>query len=153
MKISRTLKKQNIKLAVKLHYSRSAVIEELEKEHQHELIVCKSEEFLKTLTESMAAIAEPSTATLLPIGLGLPILFPQFEEFQSLAFSDCFKEYNRSKTLTRLEDLDDIRRFPKQTSVTTDELIEICGPLPISEFSDRVTTKLYEKMNENKDEN
>lgn len=153
LKISRALKKQNIKLAVKLHYSRSAVIEELEKEHQHELIVCKSEEFLKTLTESMAAIAEPSTATLLPIGLGLPILFPQFEEFQSLAFSDSFKEYKRSKTLTRLEDLDDIRRFPKQTSVTADELIEICGPLPISEFSDRVTTKLYEKMNENKDEN
>ena len=153
LKISRTLKKQNIKLAVKLHYSRSAVIEELEKKYQNELIVCKSEEFKKTLTESIAAISEPSTATLLPIGLGLPILFPQFEEFQKLTFSDSFKEYKRSKTLKRFEDLENIRQFPKQTSVTADELIEICGPLPISEFSDRVTTKIYEKMIENKYEN
>jgi len=153
LKISRELKKQNITLVVKLHYSRLTVIKKLEENYKHELVVCKSEEFLETLKASIATISEPSTAALMPIALGMPILFPQFEDFQTLTFSDTLKEYKRSKTLTRLEDLANIRLFTKHSSVAAEDLSEICGPLPISKFSDRVTTKIYEKMIETKNAN
>jgi hypothetical protein len=103
--------------------------------------VCSDEEFAERLARCCAAIVEPSTLSLMPALLGMPLFLAQYGRLEGQRFGHVLASYPRAKALG------DLARFAEslatlQQSYDVDAtrrwIAENAGPLPASRMPSRV---------------
>ena len=138
------LKEQGLKLSIKLHpdHYRTSFPLRISKSG---IPVVNDDEFLTQLTESRAAIVEPSTAALAPALLGLPLLLVAFNKLKNQKYGKLLNEYPRSfllndptKTLCVLQNIE-----KKNETDVLNWIYKNSGPLPSNKMPHRVATLVY----------
>jgi hypothetical protein len=128
------------KLVVKLHPSS-------EKNGTGKLIsdagidICQREDFIKRLKKCSASIVEPSSASLIPALIGVPVFLAQYDNFSNQVFGNLLMSYPRSIGLKNLKDIEQLMK-KQYTQVDSKSIInwisQNVGPLPASEMPKRV---------------
>ena len=67
--------------------------------------VLENEDFIPALASSAACIAEPSTASLIPCLLGLPVFLVRAGQLKTMLYGEIFDQYPRALYLERWEDI------------------------------------------------
>jgi hypothetical protein len=100
------------------------------------------EEFTGRLLASAGCIAEPSSATLIPALLGLPLLLAKYGRLAEVRFGQLLMAYPRSTVLTDLADVDRLLRVvhsPEHDRIVSSWIRENSGPMPADEMPRRVS--------------
>ena len=106
LKIEKYLSVNGFKLLVKLHPSSSDAIINLLLENNIKLV--SRDELTSALTYCKGVISEPSTLSLLPAIMGLPLYLVNFDKLKSVSYSNVITSYSRSKILTNIEEVSKI---------------------------------------------
>lgn len=137
---SEVLARQGFRLIVKLHpaHFRTGVADRL---RQIDIELCANEDFVVRLKASSAAIVEPSSATLIPALLGLPLLLARYGKLSEQEYGEVLTSYPRARTLRSLDGfallLEDIAKA-NLMDATRAWINANAGPLPAGKMPERV---------------
>ncbi len=140
LRTSEALAKQGFDLLVKLHpvHYQTGVSEHLGKSG---LYLVSDEEFVAVLKNTSAAIVEPSSASLIPALLGLPVFLARYGKLRDQKYGRVLLEYPLARELYSLDGmaclLDEIERKTRHEEILK-WICDNAGPLPASEMPDRV---------------
>lgn len=146
---SNSLAAQGYKMRLKLkpnQVNTNAIIQGLA-DTQIELVTNKN--FLQSLTECSACIAETTTLALMPALMGMPLLLARYGHLKSLAFGPVLTSYPRGYLLQDLSDVSDILLKDTQMSDNSklNEWIGLnVGPLPPEKMPERVAAIVDEMI-------
>lgn len=107
--------------------------------------VCDDDSFATRLSHSVAAIVEPSSASLIPALLGIPILLGKYGKLKDQKYGRIFEEYSRS---TNLFDLGSLGSKLDAEIAAFDEvkcrewIFRNAGPLPSDDMPRRVAKEI-----------
>jgi hypothetical protein len=140
----KALAQQGYTLAVKLHPAHDAAkIEDRVASHGVRLV--SADAFIDRLLDSAGCIAEPSSATLIPALLGVPLLLARYGRLADVRFGQLLLNYPRS---TVLADINDARRLldadppPGQAQQLVAWIHDNAGPIPAEQMPRRVSQLL-----------
>jgi hypothetical protein len=137
--LAKTLALQGLSLAVKLHpdHHRTNFPARLV---VNGIRVVNNEDFVSSLLKCRAAMVEPSTASLIPALLGLPILMVAFGKLEEQKYGKVLTDYPTGRLLTDAKlTLEYIERIESGTSGNLIEWINVnSGPLPAADMPQRV---------------
>jgi hypothetical protein len=97
MEIKRQLEDQGLKLKLKLHPSSSEEFIKLLIDNDIEVIY--KDDLINTLYSCVGVISEPSTLSLLPAIMGLPIFLLKYGKLENVSYNNVITSYPRAKTL------------------------------------------------------
>jgi hypothetical protein len=102
-----SLSEQNLKLSVKLHpdHFRTNFPERLQ---SNGIDVLNNENFLTRLQNCTAALVEPSTASLIPALVGLPLLLVKYGKLEKQFYGPVLLDYPRARLLHNVSALYDV---------------------------------------------
>jgi hypothetical protein len=109
--------------------------------------ICSKEQFLDTLQQSCACIAEPSSASLIPALIGLPLFLARYGKLAGQAFGALLCSYPRARELTDLQAFNDLLATENATldpARTRQWIDSNTGPLPAQDMPARVADTLLE---------
>lgn len=133
------LARQGFKLIVKLHpaHYRTGVIERLS---ATDIEACDNQEFINVLKTAAAAIAEPSSAALIPALLGIPLFLARYGKLRDQTYGDVLTEYPFGMELFSLDDIgQEIEVIAARSAEDAKPWFERCaGPLPHIKMPERV---------------
>ncbi len=103
--------------------------------------VCTKEDFLSRLQRCCAAITEPSTASLIPALLGLPLFLAKYGKLRGQSFGELLHSYPRARSLVDLRDFGTLL-FTEGAELDVERtrkwIEKNIGPLPAHEMPSRV---------------
>lgn len=111
--------------------------------------------FVKELTTCCAAIAEPSSASIIPALMGIPVMLPKYGRFESLRFGHVLSSYPRSKYLFSVDDFNNLVNecHDEFDADKLEEWVAInSGPLPPEDMPKRVVEIFERTINESRRE-
>lgn len=145
---ARSLRERNYNLCVKLKPHPSSRFEFLRDQLMRDgITVLENDEYVPALVSSSGCIAEPSTASLIPCLLGLPVFLARVGKLNTLLYGDVFDKYPRAMYLGSWEDIPDhILPIPEAvTARATDAWIaDNAGPMPAADMPKRVARVVLE---------
>lgn len=136
----RQLAEQGYQMIVKLHPSHvntgvPAALTKLGIE------ICQNADFVSRLKKSTAAMAEPSSAAMIPALIGKPLLLVQYDKFSGQRYGAVLTSYPRGRFLKNIQDTKntlDTEYRELNSAVFNDWLNENSGPLPADKMPERV---------------
>lgn len=136
----RQLSEQGYKMLVKLHPSHvnTGVPAELTKLG---IEICQNNEFVSRLKKGTAAMAEFSSAALIPALMGKPLLLVQYDKFSGQRYGPVLTSYPRARFLNNIADISNTLETEHRelNRVAFKEWFnENSGPLPAEEMPGRV---------------
>lgn len=109
------------------------------------LEVVQNEDLLHKLASSVAVITEPSTLSLIPCLMGLPVFLASYGKLNSLKYGQVLLEYPLAMHLTEINDLrKQIEGISKVDNHVLDWIKENLGPWPATEMPDRVASNVVD---------
>jgi hypothetical protein len=141
-----SLRSQGMALVVKLHPSQYLT-------QAPQLLVaagvclCENAEFVARLKKCCAAIVTPSSASLLPALMGLPLLLAQYGRFEGQAYGAILRTYPRARELKNLADVGALLKDEAGEMDAAAVLAwtdENAGPLPAEGMPHRVADIIVE---------
>jgi hypothetical protein len=117
--------------------------------------IIDNNDFTSILSSSTACIIEPSTASLIPCLLGLPVFLTQVGQLNSLLYGDLFRNYPRGTILKDWQELPSDANLPFDEKIidkTNEWIADNVGPLPSSEMPLRVASLIVELYRSKKNE-
>lgn len=135
-----TLARHDLRLVVKLHPAQYQMeVPALLQARGIEL--CTNADFFSLLRSAYAAIAEPSSASIIPALLGLPVFMVRYGKLADQTYGDVLMTYPNGRELHAIEDLSTLAAT-LAASVHADDVrrwIDInAGPVPFAEMPHRV---------------
>ena len=103
--------------------------------------VCSNDVFLKTLGACCACITEPSSASLVPAIIGLPLFQVKYGRHVNQIFGELIDSYPRARQLSDLNDFDALlaaERTSFDRARTMNWITRNTGPLPSEDMPGRV---------------
>jgi len=150
-KTYKALESHNIKLKLRLHYSRVDKIREYFSLTDSDIDFCDENEFISELKRGYGAIVEPSTAALVPVLMGKPIFLTRYGRLSGLEFGSIISSYPKAASLDHLNDLSIITNPIIHSETETMEWIKaVAGPLPASKMPFRVVSLINSAIIEQK---
>ncbi|HEX7754824.1 MAG TPA: hypothetical protein VF421_05765 [Niabella sp.] len=140
------LKAQNRNLLFKPHPETKRLCDLSLLEKQGVQIISNNE-FIETLEKVCAVILEPTTLSMIPCLMGLPVMLAQYGKLVELRFGEVLNTYPRA---CNLKDLSGFNELLQQEAQQLNPLAinawikENAGPLPAEEMPMRVTKKIIE---------
>jgi len=136
----RELKKQGKHLVFKPHpdHNRTAVLSTLATAG---IDICSNQEFVQRLQGCCACIVEPSTLSVVPALMGMPLCLANYGQLRGCRFGEVLHTYPRSRTLVNVADLSSLLEAEKASCDVEGvrEWIKYnAGPLPAELMPDRV---------------
>lgn len=113
--------------------------------------ICSNTDFIQRLQVCCACIVEPSTVSLIPALVGLPLFLASYGKLKNQKYGDAVTSYPRSVVLSNLKDFSSLLATD---SANIDEAsirkwIEInAGPLPAEDISFRVANVLLKLISD-----
>lgn len=138
---AQSLARQRYTLAVKLHPAHDAAKIASRLEGPGVQIIT-ADEFTQRLLASAGCIAEPSSASLIPALLGVPLLFAQYGRLADVRFGGLLLSYPRGFVLTNLSAARknlDAERSQNQNELLATWIHENSGPIPADQMPRRVS--------------
>jgi hypothetical protein len=141
------LRRQGYRMALKPHPAHD--LKKLERYlHDVDIEIVKNEDFIIRLLSSQGCIAEPSSATLVPALLGVPLLLAKYGKLDEVRFGELLTSYPGGEVLSDIESVGELlKAWPSKTRY---EVLENwgrrnSGPLPAKDMPRRVS-KLVKTM-------
>jgi hypothetical protein len=109
--------------------------------------ILENNSFLSVLSNSSGCIIEPSTASLIPCLLGMPVFLTQVGPLHSLLYGDLFLNYPRGLILKNWHDFQSGFNLKIEENIinrTKEWITDNVGPLPSSEMPQRVAKLIIE---------
>ncbi|MBC7405566.1 MAG: hypothetical protein H7252_07780 [Cytophaga sp.] len=131
---------QGFQLVVKLHpaHFRTGVPERL---HRMGIELCEKEEFVSRLKTATAAIVEPSSASMIPALMGLPLLLAQYGKLAEQQYGTVLTSYPRARFLKDIANVQALLAEERLT-ISSEKIhnwtMENVGPLPVEDMPERV---------------
>ncbi|KOF04009.1 hypothetical protein OB69_03115 [Roseivirga seohaensis subsp. aquiponti] len=118
---------------------------------RHGLKVIPNEEFMTRLQETSLVMTEPSTLSIIPALVGLPLALVAFGDAEELKYGDVLKSYPRGFILHRLVQLQsNLSHVGQVDSEAISEWIEFNGgPQPAEQMPRRVVSHILELIKQN----
>lgn len=146
-----SLKCQGYHLSVKLKPHPPSRFECIrEKLLYEDVTVLDNDEFVPALTSCAACIVEPSTASLIPCLLGIPVLLVRVAQLNTLLYGEVFVKYPRAIYLEHWEDIPEkiADICDADTVQATNRWIKNnAGPMPASDMPKRVAGIVLDLVN------
>jgi len=146
--LQKGLLKQGYKLIVKMHPSQSQT-DTPELTLSKGIVLSSNEAFLADLRGCCAAIVGPSTASIIPSLMGMPLLLAHDGPFKDQEYGKVLRDYPRSVVL---DDIADVHKLLNEENAKVDfskvrEWIdENSGPLPAEKMPSRVADVVSEMV-------
>jgi len=108
--------------------------------------VCSTEDFVSRLQGCCAAIAEPSTASLIPALLGIPLLLAKYGRLNEQRYGEVLTSYPRARLLV---DISDVNSLLADEQASCDParvwqwIDDNAGPLPATQMPERVAEVVF----------
>lgn len=107
----------------------------------------ENNDLINRLRNCKACIVEPSTITLIPCLMGLPVLKAKYDKLDKVKYGEIINKYPNSYDLVNLNILDSVLQKINSNSFTDCEKMknwfnENSGPLPSSEMPNRVVENI-----------
>ncbi len=133
------LKRQGRRLLFKPHpdHRRSSVLPQLAKAGVE---ICANQDFVVRLQNCCAAITEPSSLSLVPALMGMPLFLAGFGKLRGCPFGEVLLTYPRGTILEAVEDVNrHLAAAGEYDMIATQKWIrENAGPLPAEQMPERV---------------
>jgi len=142
------LRSIGLQLSVKLHpaHFETSTPNILKKEG---IDICSNQEFIVRLKSAKAAIVEPSSASIIPALMGIPILLCQYGRLNGQAYGAVLTTYPRSRYLKNLSEIQSILD-EEQKSLLTAKVYEWIndnsGPMPSEDMPKRVIDAMCQML-------
>lgn len=146
--IQQGLLEQGYNLIVKMHPSQSQTTTP-EFTLSKGIVLSSNTEFLEDLRGCCAAIVGPSTASIIPSLMGMPLLLARNGPFKDQEYGKVLRDYPRSIVL---DDVAEVSKLLQEESVKVDFakvkkwIDENAGPLPANEMPSRVADVVSEMI-------
>lgn len=132
----------------KLHHSRLNSIEHLNEINNNKINLINDDEFVNSLRNSKFSIIEPSSASLAPAIIGMPIVLSKVLKLSNLKFGKLFNEYPRSFQINTLNELsiflDELEQGSFKMEKIDKWLVKSLGPMPLDDLPKRVAKVMFE---------
>jgi len=115
--------------------------------------ICSREDFLSRLLKCCACIVEPTSLSVVPALMGMPLLLANYGKLQEQRYGDVLTSYPRARMLS---DVDDINSFLAAEQADFDLertrawIKDNAGPLPAEEMPERVANVVLKLIGERK---
>ena len=139
-KLNKIVENNGFKLHIKLHPL--SIEKNLDTEiHKYNIKIVEQEEILHVLKKVKYVISEPSSITIIPCLMGIPLLTPILNPFNKKKYGTIINNYPSRLSFSSFKELDFM--FKEYKFKTNKKKLEYwirnhAGPLPPSEFSKRV---------------
>jgi|688.fasta_scaffold314574_2 hypothetical protein len=139
---NKSLQNQGKKLLFRPHPETTRVMDLSLLKNQGIIIVDKND-FIDKLKLSCAVIAEPTTLSIIPALMGIPLFFAKYNKLNELSYGEVLTSYPLGNILN---DIDEISIYlneflDKDLTVELDEWISYnSGPMPAEKMPERVTS-------------
>lgn len=112
---------------------------------------CSNEDFLSQLQRSCACVTEPSTASVIPALIGLPLFLARYGKLRGQVFGELLGSYPRARYLTHLSGFTSLlaaecAEFDSEQTLKW--IKQNTGPLPAREMPSRVADIVLSLINE-----
>jgi hypothetical protein len=137
-----SMRHQGFALVMKLHPSQEST-ELPERLRQIGIEVCDNKTFVQRLESAACAIAEPSSAAILPALVGVPLFLAQYGKLAEQRYGILLTSYPRAQYLrdpAQLKPMIEQESASLQPQSVTKWIEENAGPLPAEEMPDRVAS-------------
>lgn len=111
--------------------------------------LCSNDEFVPRLRDCCACIAEPSTITLIPALMGLPVFLANYGKLQEQRFGDVLTSYPRARLLRDVRDFGALlaeERGQLDVVQARQWIGQNAGPLPADQMPGRVADVLLQMI-------
>lgn len=113
------------------------------------ITLCSRDEFMPRLRQCRAAIVEPSSLSVVPALMGMPVLLAQYGPLAGQPFGSVLTGYPRHRYLTELDTVDSLLRAEEAAADESRVIAWIsrnAGPLPAGAMPDRVVELVLAKV-------
>ena len=113
--------------------------------------ICSKENFLASLQACCACITEPSTASLMPGLMGMPLFLAQYGNLRGQSFGKLINSYPRAQPLVDLRDFNSLlakEQAKLEAERTMRWIGQHTGPLPAESMPDRVANVVLALVHE-----
>jgi hypothetical protein len=148
IKLAETLNKLDIKMSLKLHpvHYRTGV---LERTREAGIEIIDNKDLVSRLLHARGVIVEPSTVTMIPALLGVPVLLAQFGPLSNLTYGQVLTSYPRSRYLKNInkieQELTEAERIDFRS--TYNWISQHSGPMPPLDMPKRVVAAFLDVIN------
>lgn len=114
--------------------------------------ICPNAEFVQRLMQSCACIVEPSTVSLIPALLGIPLFLAKYGKLKDQRYGKVLTSYPRATLLSdpdKLSSLLTAEQLGLDVTATMQWINENSGPLPAERMPDRVAEVVLKLINGN----
>lgn len=144
--INNFLTKLGYKVNFKLHHSRIDSINILNDASDKKITLINDATFVQSLNQSKFSIIEPSSASLAPAIIGMPVVLLKVMNLKNLKFGPLFNEYPRSYHIHTFEELellvDELDKNVSNLPNIDNWLGKSLGPLPLKDLPSRIVNVL-----------
>lgn len=114
--------------------------------------IVSNKHLIPRLMECCAVITEPSTLSLIPAFMAMPLFLAQFPPLQELRFGEVLTSYPRAIKLTKLDTIaDTISEIDfKEHNAVYNWIRDNSGPLPAHDMPKRVVNNVLGLLNKNR---
>lgn len=119
---------------------------------EHGIPICSNEELIPLLQTSRAVIAEPSSLTMIPTLMGMPLLLADYGPLQGQRYGTVLLSYPKSAKLTDIMDFTKTLASIEQTEdgeATRAWIDHNAGPLPSGDMPARVVKLMGKLLSDN----
>lgn len=132
----------------KLHHSRLSSIKNLNEISNKKINLINDDEFVHSLQLSKFSIIEPSSASLAPAIIGMPLVLSKVLKLSNLKFGQLFNEYPRSFQIYSFNELsiflDELEQGSFKLKKIDEWLAKSLGPIPLDDLPMRVAKVLIQ---------
>ncbi len=145
---SKELKKQGKELLFKPHPETKKLVD-FTQLYKNRVIVVENSEFMTRLSSCCAVVTEPSSLSLIPALIGMPLLLVQYPPLDSLRYGQIILEYPRARVLNDVSLLTEIIKSEQaelNSSEVLDWIADNSGPMPASDMPLRVANHVIDLL-------